>query len=155
MEITERAVERNLDWIEAVEESLATHGDQGLIREVMKAAGRRCARQILEDCAEILGKTPETVDEMLGATNRRRLERHNLANVWERVGDKAHLRIDECACTIVKAGLASPNPVHCECSRGLMESIFSEVCRGPVSVEVVRAIGFGDDCCEFDVRFVE
>jgi len=36
-----------------------------------------------------------------------------------------------------------------------MESLFSAVCQGPVSVEVVKAIGFGDDVCEFYVSFVE
>lgn len=36
-----------------------------------------------------------------------------------------------------------------------MESIFSAACQGPVSVGVVKAIGFGDDVCEFYVNFKE
>jgi predicted hydrocarbon binding protein len=156
MEVSEATVRLiNAVWIEAVENALAAHGNTALAREVMKAAGQKCARQILDDCREILGKKPETVDELLDATNQRRLQIHHLASLWERQGNAAHLEIDECNCTLVKAGLAKPNPVHCLCSVGLMEGIFSAVCRGLVSVEVVKAIGFGDDRCEFYVHFVE
>lgn len=155
MEIPESAIKRNVTWIEAVEKALADCGDTALAKEVMKAAGQNCARQILDDCREILGKKPETVSELLDATNQRRLQRHNLGTLWEKQGNKAHLKIDECDCTLVKAGLCKPNPVHCLCSVGLMESIFSAVCRGPVSVEVVQALGFGDDSCEFCITFEE
>ena len=156
MEISEATTKLiNVAWIEAVEKALSDCGNIALTKEVMKAAGQKCARQILDDCREILGKKPETVDELLDATNRRRLQIHHLDSLWERQGNKAHLKIDECACTLVKAGLAKPNPVHCLCSVGLMESLFSTVCQGPVSVEVVKAIGFGDDVCEFYVNFVE
>lgn len=155
MEISEAIIKQNTTWIEAVERALANFGDMALTKEVMKAAGQKCAGQILDDCREILGKKPETIDELLNATNQRRLQIHNLDSLWERQGNKAHLKINECACTFVKAGLAKPNPVHCLCSIGLMESLFSAVCQGPVSVEVVKAIGFGDDVCEFYVNFVE
>ena len=155
MEIAEAAIKLNVAWIEATENALAACGNTALTREVMKAAGQRCARQILDDCGEIVGKKPETVSELLDATNQRRLQIHNLATLWEKQGNRAHLEIDECNCTLVKAGLAKPNPIHCSCSIGLMEGIFSAVCREPVSVEVVKAIGFGDDRCEFYVNFVE
>lgn len=155
MEIPESAIKRNVTWIEAVEKALADYGNTALTKEVMKAAGQKCAQQILDDCREILGKKLETVNELLDATNQRRLQRHNLSTLWEKQGNKAHLKIDECDCTLVKAGLAKPNPVHCLCSAGLMENIFSAVCRGPVSVEVAQAIGFGDNKCEFYVSFKE
>ena len=156
MEVSEATIRLiNATWIEAVENALAAHGNTALTMEVMKAAGQKCAQQIIDDCGEILGKKPETVDELLDATNRRRLQIHHLDSLWERQGNKAHLKINECACTLVKAGLARPNPVHCLCSVGLMESIFSAVSQGPVSVEVVKAIGFGDEVCEFYVNFKE
>ena len=156
MEVSEATIRLiNAAWIEAVENALDAHGNAALTKKVMKAAGQICARQILDDCTKILGKKPETVDELLGATNQRRLQIHNLDNLWEKQDNKAYLKINECGCTLVKAGLARPNPVHCLCSKGLMESLFSAVCQGPVSVEVVKAIGFGDDVCEFYVNFTE
>ena len=156
MEVSEATIRLiNAAWIEAVENALDAHGNAALTTKVMKAAGQKCAQHILNDCTKMLGKKPETVDELLGATNQRRLQIHNLDSLWEKQGNKAYLRINECGCTLVKAGLARPNPVHCLCSKGLMESLFSAVCQGPVSVEVVKAIGFGDDVCEFYVNFTE
>jgi hypothetical protein len=35
---------------------------------------------------------------------------------------------------------------------GLMEGIFSEVCRGTANVAVVKTAGFGDKVCEFYVH---
>ena len=144
----------NAAWIEAVENALDAHGNAALTTQVMKAAGQKCAQQILDDYTKMLGKRPETVGELLGATNQRRLQIHNLDSLWEKQSNKAYLIINECGCTRVKAGLAKPNPVHCLCSKGLMESLLSAVCQGPVSAEVVKAIGFGDDVCEFYVNFI-
>jgi predicted hydrocarbon binding protein len=152
-EIPEAAVRRNNAWIEAVENALAKYGNPELTRAVMKATGRKCAEQILADCEEILGKRPENVDELLDATNRRRLQRHNLADLWEKDGNRAHLKISECACTLVKAFLAKPNPVHCLCSVGMMETLFSSVTNGPVTVDLVQAVGLGDEGCEFYVTY--
>ena len=156
MEVSDATIRLiNAAWIEAVENALTAHGNTALTLEVMRSAGQKCAQQILDDCREILGKKPESVDEILYATNQRRLQIHNLASLWEKQGNTAHLQINECGCTLVKAGLARPNPVHCLCSKGLMESLFSAVCQGVVSVEVVKAIGFGDNVCEFYVNFIE
>ena len=153
--ISEAAITSNAAWIEAVENTLASCGNMALAKDVMKAAGHKCAQQILEDCREILGEEPETVDELIDATNKRRWQKHNLTDLWEKQGNTAYLKINECNCTLVKAGLAKPNPVHCLCSVGLMESLFSTVCQGSVSVEITRAIGFGDDVCEFCISFIE
>ena len=154
-EISEAARDLNVNWIESVEKTLDELGDATLVSQIMKAAGQNCAETILADCEEILGKKPETVDELLEANNRRRLLRLNLDNRWVRKGNRAHLILDECGCTLVKAGLAKPNPVHCLCSAGLWENLFSTVCRGPVRVEIAKAVGFGDNGCEFYVDFEE
>lgn len=154
MEISEDASKRiNVSWIGAIEDALTAHGDAALTKKVMKAAGQKCAEHILDDCTEILGRRPANVDELLEATNQRRLQKHGLANLWEKRGNRASLRIEECGCTLVKAGLARLNPVHCLCSVGLMEHLFSTVCSGSVNVEIVKAIGFGDVVCEFYVEF--
>ncbi len=154
-EISEVAIKRNASWIEAVEKTLANEGDAALTKAVMKAAGRECAQQILRECEQILGRRPVTVDEILEATNARRQHQLKLSGLWERQANTAHLRIDECGCSLVKAGLARPNPIHCLCTVGMFERIFSAVCRGPVNVEVIKTIGSGDDACEFTVHFEE
>ena len=112
------------------------------------------------DCSQSNVPTPGSIAPLFlevfkEATNKRRLRQLNLDSLWERDGNKAHLKINECGCTLVKAALAKPNPVHCLCTVGMFESVFSSACQGPVNVEVIRTIGFGDDVCEFYVHFQE
>ena len=151
--IPQEAVELNRKWIESLETCLAKHSNQTLMKTVMKGAGEKCSAQIFDDCMKMLGKNPESVDELLDAMNRRRSESHNITSLWNKQGNTAHLILEECNCTLVKAGLAKPNPVHCLCSQGMMESLFSKVCQGPVSVELLKSIGNGNDVCEFLVTF--
>ena len=153
--ISEKAIKRNITWIEAVENAITENSNEIIAKKIMKAAGKKCAQQILEECKQILGKMPENVDELIEATNIRRQRQLNLNSLWERDGNKAHLKIDECGCTLVKAGLAKPNPVHCLCTVGMFESVFSAVCQGSVNVEIIKTIGFGDNVCEFYVYFQE
>ncbi|UCE20154.1 MAG: hypothetical protein JSV84_07415 [Gemmatimonadota bacterium] len=154
-DIPQKTVELTLNWIDALETCLAERSNQTVTQEVMKAAGEKCSVQILDECRQILGKNPESVGELLGAMNRRRSQSHNLASCWEKQDNEARLVIGECNCTLVRAGLAKPNPVHCLCSLGLMESLFSAVCRGRVNVDLVQSIGHGDDVCAFNVTFEE
>jgi predicted ArsR family transcriptional regulator len=153
--IPQEAVDLNLNWIDSLETCLAECGNQALTKVVMRAAGKKCSVQIYDDCRQILGKNPESVDELLDAMNQRRSQNHNLTSLWEKQGNTAHLILEECNCTLVKAGLAKPNPVHCLCSQGMMESLFYNVYRGQVSVELVKSIGNGHDVCEFNVTFEE
>ncbi len=52
-----------------------------------------------------------------------------------------------------KGDLADANPVFCLCSSGMFENLFAPFCRGAVRVEIVKAMGLGDECCEFVVHF--
>ena len=154
MEVSGDEIKRiNVSWISAIEDTLTAHGNEVLTEKVIKAAGQKCSKHILDECTELLGRSPANVDDLLEATNKRRLRKQSLDSLWEKRGNRASLRIDECGCTLVKAGLAELNPVHCLCSAGLMEHLFSTVCTGCVNVEIVKAIGFGDEVCEFYVEF--
>jgi hypothetical protein len=151
--VPESAVQRSVSWIEAIECALGEHTDEATTLAVLKAAGARCAEQILDECAGILGHRPRTVSELLDATNERRQRQLGLDALWEMEEGRAHLKIDACGCTLVKAGLAKPNPVHCLCTVGMFETLFSAVGESQVDVEVVQTIGGGDRACEFYVSF--
>ena len=98
--IPQEAVELNLTWIDSLETCLAERGNQALTKVVMKAAGEKCSVQIFDDCTQILGKNPESVDELLDAMNQRRSQNHNLTSLWEIRGNTAHLILEECNCTL-------------------------------------------------------
>ena len=154
-EIPKAAIERNKAWIEAVTKSLGERKDIDLLKTIMKDAGKRCADQLLEMTIDYFGRDPKSVDELIAAINKRRLEVLKAKTFWIRDGNKAHFKLDKCSCDLVEAGLAEPNRNFCLCSAGMFETVFSHACKGPVQTEIVKAIGMGDEHCEFTVRFVE
>jgi hypothetical protein len=155
VEISVAAVERNKAWIEAVTSTLKNSGDSELSRLAMRNAGKKCAVQLLEKIVAHFGRKPQSVDEFIEAINKRRKEVLRASNLWEREGNRAYFRLDKCGCDLVEAGLAEPNPVFCLCSSGMFENLFAPFCRGTVRTEIVKAIGLGDECCEFVVHFDE
>jgi len=154
-EISQVAIDRNKAWIEAVTKSLGERNDIDLIKATMKDAGKKCASQLLEMTINHFGRSPNSVDELIGAINKRRKEVLQAKTFWDRDGDMAHFKLQKCSCDLVEAGLAEPNPNFCLCSAGMFESVFSYVCIGPVKAEIVKSIGMGDSHCEFIVSFEE
>lgn len=155
VEIPVAAVERNKAWIEAVTRTLKESGESELSRLAMRNAGKRCATQLLAKIVAHYGREPQSVDELIEAINKRRKEILKAFNLWEREGNKAYFRLDQCGCDLVEAGLVEPNPVFCLCSSGMFENLFAPFCRGTVRTEIVKAIGLGDECCEFITHFDE
>jgi hypothetical protein len=155
IEIPEAAIERNRAWIKAITDSLGKRGDLELSRSAMRDTGKRCAAQLLEKTIDHFGRRPQSVDELIKAINKRRLEILKASNFWVRDGNKAHFKLDMCGCDLVEAGLAEPNSIFCLCSAGMFENLFIPFCKGLVKTEIIKAIGFGDDCCEFIVKFDE
>lgn len=154
-EIPKTAIDRNKSWIEAVTKSLGEREDIDLIKATMKDAGRKCAFQLLEMTINHFGRDPKSVDELIAAINKRRRDVLKARTFWVRVGNKAHFKLEKCSCDLVEAGLAEPNPNFCLCSAGMFETVFSHACKGPVQVDIVKAVGMGDECCEFIVHFEE
>ncbi|MBF0376298.1 MAG: hypothetical protein HQK72_02335 [Desulfamplus sp.] len=154
-EIPKAAIERNKAWIEAVTKSLGERKDFSLIRATMKDAGKKCAVQLLEMTINNFGRNPRSVDELIEAINKRRRDVLKERTFWHREGNKAHFKLEKCGCDLVEAGLAEPNPNFCLCSAGMFESVFSHACKGTVKAEIVKAIGRGDEYCEFIVYFEE
>lgn len=154
-EIPDAAIERNRDWIAAITNSLGRRGDSELLRETMRDTGKKCAEQLLKKIIDHFGRPPESVDELIEAINMRRKEVLNTSNFWSRDGNKAHFKLEKCGCDLVEAGLAEPNPNYCLCSAGMFESLFIPFCKGTAKTEIIKAIGFGDNCCEFVVHFEE
>jgi hypothetical protein len=154
-EIPQTAIERNRAWIKAVTGSLGQMNNTAFLRSTMRAAGKQCASQLMEVTVDHFGRTPASVDELIEAINKRRRELLKASTFWIRDGNKAHFTLATCSCDLVDAGLAEPDPNYCLCSAGMFESIFATVCKGSVKTDIIKAIGMGDDCCQFVVHFDE
>jgi predicted ArsR family transcriptional regulator len=152
VEIPSAAAERNRAWIDAVTQTLGEYGDEELSRLAMANAGKACAEQLLERIVAHHGRSPESVDELIEAMNRRRVEVLGESTLWRREGDRAILTLACCGCDLVQAGLAEPNPVFCLCSAGMFQQVFALFWPGRVHVEIVKALGRGDSRCEFVVH---
>jgi predicted hydrocarbon binding protein len=152
-EINEAAIERNKAWINGVTNALNKIGNEEICRCTMKSAGKECADQLLEKTINYFGRTPKSIVEMIEAINKRRKEVLNTNTFWELKGDKAYFTLEKCSCDLVEEGLAIPNPTFCLCSAGMFESIFVPYHNGSVRAEIVKAIGRGDERCEFIVHF--
>ncbi len=125
------------------------------LRSTMKAAGKQCASQLMEMTVDHYGRRPESVDELIEAINKRRKDVLKASTFWIRDGNRAHFRLETCSCDLVEAGLVEPDPNFCLCSAGMFESLFASVCKGSVRTDIIKAIGMGDDCCQFVVHFEE
>jgi predicted hydrocarbon binding protein len=152
-EIPIAAIQRNRAWIDGVTRSLSQCGNPEPAKQTMKEAGKNCAAQLLEKTIDHCGKSPASVEELVAAINKRRKDLFNATNFWTIQGNQARFKLDECGCELVQANLASPNKTFCQCSAGMFERLFEPFCKGAVNTEIVKAIGWGDDCCEFIVDF--
>ncbi len=47
------------------------------------------------------------------------------------------------------------SPNFCLCSAGMLEGLFMPFCDGYVKTEIIKAIGLGDDYCEFIIHLNE
>jgi predicted hydrocarbon binding protein len=152
IKINDAAIKRNKDWISGVTNALNNAGNDELCRCAMKSAGNKCAEQFLAETIEYFGKTPESINEMVEAINKRKKEVLKISDFWKLMGDKIFINLEKCSCHLVNSGLAEPNPTFCLCSAGMFESIFTPFHKGVVRTEIIKAIGRGDSSCEFIVH---
>ena len=130
-EIPQAAIERNKAWIKAVTDSLGQMNNAAFLRGTMKSAGHQCASQLLEMTIDHYGCTPESVDELIEAINKRRKDVLKASTFWIRDGNTAHFRLETCSCDLVEAGLVAPDPNFCLCSAGMSRASSPASARDP------------------------
>lgn len=139
------------DWVTVFEAALAEHHDDHLAATL--DCGRWCAGLgALREARKIrerLGDNPP-LDVLAAALNNAGIGGANLA---VRGGDIVGV-YKRCYCPS-REQLQDKYPLFCFCTRGWAAAIFEEVLGRPVTVDLVRAIGRGDDRCEFVVHCSE
>jgi hypothetical protein len=143
-------VNKNVRWLAALHDSL-DQLEEDLKTAVMKRVGSQCAADLLPLCETQLGRQVETVEDLVTGWNLLRAQR-NLQGQWEFAGNLLRGVFYECGCPLIRSGLMELHAVQCYCSLGMMQTIFSQVAKRPVEVDLVRSIGRGDEACEFVVK---
>jgi len=133
-------------WLPALIEAL----DECITEEqrirIMEVCGRGCGEPDLEEVRRIKEEARDE-EHLLQLIN----ERIKWCGDWEWVDGKIHSVCAACGCPLVVEGYLDKSPTFCLCSRGWVKAVFTEALGEEVEVELVQAIGRGDDCCEFVV----
>lgn len=117
---------------------------------IMKQASTSCADDLLKLSESYSGRQINSIKDLVSGWNILRDSR-NLEGRWNFENNIVHGIFYGCGCPLVRTGMIELHPVQCLCSQGMMEIIFSKVAKRAVKVEIKRAIGRGDDVCEFVV----
>ncbi|BDV42146.1 hypothetical protein GURASL_10690 [Geotalea uraniireducens] len=144
-------VDKNRSWVAGLHEGIQLL-DRDRQRAIMQPAGAACATDLISLCAKYLGKEVRSLEDLVTGWNALR-EKRNLQGRWVFEGGGIRGIFGECGCPLVRSGLIELHPVQCYCSQGMMETIFSRVTGRAVEVEIGRAIGRGDEVCDFFVNF--
>lgn len=144
-------IDKNKKWVASLHRSIDQLGEKHKAA-IMKQVGMNCASDLLTLCEGYLGRQIDIFEDLVSGWNILRDSR-NLKGNWKLENGIAHGIFDECGCPLVRSGLIELHPVQCLCSQGMMEMIFSKVSKKDAKVEIRRAIGKGDNVCEFVVSF--
>lgn len=143
-------ISKNNRWVAGLHKSIDKL-DHNLKLAVMKPAGKKCASDLLSLCEKYLGKHIDTIEDLVCGWNILR-DKRNLIGNWKFEGNNIRGIFGECGCPLVHSGLIELHPVQCFCSQGMMETIYSEVAKRAIEVEILQSIGRGDDVCDFLVK---
>jgi predicted hydrocarbon binding protein len=143
-------ISKNKSWIALLHKSIGGL-DKKQQAAIMKPCGQGCAEDLLSLCEKFLGRKVNSLEDLIAGWNMVR-DKRGLTGRWEFEPHAVRGIFRECGCPLVRSGLIELHPVQCYCSQGMMETIFSEVARKPVEVEIKQTIGRGDDVCHFLVK---
>jgi len=125
----------------------------GTRKKIMELCGGTCAEEALfggGDLEIAKGIAEEAVgeEEIIARANREIL----WCGPWIRKGNTIQSTCAECGCPLVKNNVVDLTGTFCLCSRGWVKSIFETLLEKPVSVELEKSIGLGDEVCKFVVN---
>ena len=143
-------IDKNKKWIDSLHKSI-DNLDEDTKTILMTQVGKSCVSDILELCEANLGQPINTVQNLIDGWNLLRKSR-GLKGQWVFDGNLVQGLFKECGCPLVRSGLIDLHPNQCRCSKGMLETIFSEVAKKESEVLIRRSIGNGDNVCEFIVK---
>ena len=134
-------------WLPALVEGLDQCTTEEQRFKILEFCGRACGQPDLEEVRRIREEARDR-DHLLQLIN----ERIKWCGEWELQDGKIHTMCAACGCPLVQEGYLQNSPTFCLCSRGWVKAVFTEALEEVVDVDLVQAIGRGDECCEFMVH---
>jgi hypothetical protein len=122
---------------------------------IMRACGEACAREEhwgnAAKKAERIAREDRDLDRIIERVN----NEISWCGIWVRDGETVSSTCRECGCPLVRHRVVRNTGVFCHCSKGWAETVWRALLRRPVTVELEKALGFGDDECRYVVHIGE
>ena len=133
-------------WLPALIQALDRCTTEEQRVEILELWGRACGEPDLEEVRRIRleARDPQHLLQLIN-------ERVPWCGQWVWQDGKIHTVCAGCGCPLVSVGYVEYSPTFCLCSRGWVKAVFTEALGEEVQVELVQAIGRGDERCEFVV----
>jgi predicted hydrocarbon binding protein len=139
-------------WLKVLIESIDKSVDEKMKKEIMENCGKACAIYHGEiDEIKLIKRKGENLEEILDTMNQEDL----WCGKWVKKGNTISSICNKCGCPFVRAGIIKPSETFCYCSRGWVKSVFELILEKPVEVELKKAIGRGDEVCQFIIKGIE
>jgi hypothetical protein len=122
--------------------------DQETRLEIMRMCGEACAREEHWGPATEIAEEEDDVERVLERANNEIL----WCGKWVVHGDCIESTCSECGCSLVRFGVVKDTGVFCNCSKGWVQTIFSKLLKRAITVDLEKALGFGDDECRYVVH---
>jgi predicted hydrocarbon binding protein len=134
-------------WLPAIIEGLARYTDEKQRTAIMELCGASCGHHDLQRLRHLKAQAKDE-RELLALIN----EYIPWCGTWEWEGDSIHTVCAGCGCPLARDFGLELSPTFCLCSRGWVKATFSEAFDREVDVDLLKAIGQGDERCEFVVQ---
>jgi predicted hydrocarbon binding protein len=134
-------------WLPALIKALDEYTTDEQRTRILEYCGRACGEHDLEEVRRIHqeARDPEHLLQLIN-------ERIKWCGEWVWEEGKIRTVCEACGCRLVVEGYLENSPTFCLCSRGWVKAVFTEALGEEVEVDLVQAIGRGDECCEFLVH---
>ncbi|MBU7018141.1 MAG: hypothetical protein HXS44_11585 [Theionarchaea archaeon] len=118
-------------------------------QKIMELCGEACAREDGDlQIAEKIARETADEEEILARVNKE----ISWCGTWIRKGKTIQSTCVKCGCPLVRNKIIEPTGTFCYCSRGWVKKIFETTLRKPVTVELEKTIGRGDEVCKFVIH---
>jgi hypothetical protein len=135
------------DWLADLMDAIGRETDEATKVRLLGACGRACwERHEFKHAMPVAGRRDP--DRLIAAMK-------SNFEVW-RDGQVVHVRFGPvtpgCYCPAARYRPATPNDVHCNCSRGSHQAMWETELGRPVRVDILEAVRRGDKTCHFLVH---
>ena len=139
-------------WLQVLMKSIEESLTKETKKEIMEKCGKVCAIYHGDiDEIKLIKRKGENLEDILDWMNREK----RWCGEWTKEGNSISSICNNCGCPFVRAEIIKPSETFCYCSPGWVKSVFELILEKPVEVQLKKALGKGDEVCQFIIHGIE